>query len=47
MNEKILVFKKMPSGLMFGTMKQGLSWLNNFLIASLTEMGYVVNMTLT
>ena len=43
----VLVFKKMPSGLMFGTMKQGLSWLNNFLIAPLTEMGYVVNMTLT
>lgn len=41
-----LVFKKMPSGRMFGTMKQGRTWLQNDLIEPLTELGYVVNMTI-
>ena len=42
----VLVFKKMPSGTMFGTMKQDQNWLRDYLIAPLTELGYVVNMTM-
>lgn len=41
----ILVFKKMPSGRMFGTIKQDRQWLQKHLIVPLMEMGYVVNMT--
>lgn len=42
----VLVYKNMPSGKMYGTIRQGQQWLQKYLIAPLTEMGYVVSMTI-
>lgn len=41
----VLVFKKLPSGRMFGMMKQNETWLQDYLLAPLTNLGYVINMT--
>lgn len=41
----VLVYKKMPNGKMYGTIRQGRQWLQKYLIDPLTEMGYIVNMT--
>ena len=40
-----LVFKKLPSGYMFGIVQQDRQWMQKYLTAPLSDMGYVINMT--